>query len=208
VDLWKAKAHIAQQRPFDVKSDLYKLAYDIIMAISFGFSDESSSTKAQLDAILAEPEQQRTKNLISDSRTNTNTNTNEPYPFSNLPLDAEGQAVADLTESVSVGYTSPIPYLHTWLLLRLPPLRSAVKIKEKMTKRQIDAAVSTLPPTDEEAQKRAKTAVEYLVFRERASARKMNRTPDFHARYIYDEVRCARQHPMMICLLFGFFLNL
>ncbi|KIW22942.1 uncharacterized protein PV07_11185 [Cladophialophora immunda] len=54
VELWKAKAQIAQQRPFDVKQDLYKLAYDIIMAISFGLSDESSCTRTQLRALLSE----------------------------------------------------------------------------------------------------------------------------------------------------------
>lgn len=186
VNLWKAKSQIAQQRPFDVKQDIYKLAYDIIVAISFGLSDESSCTRMQLNAALAEQP--------SHSSMNMNSQSHEPYPFVDLPMDIEGQAVAKLVESVSVGYNSPIPYLHTWLLLRLPPLRSAVKIKEEMTKRQIDAAVANLPPTDEEAQKSAKTAVEYLIFRERAAARKMNRHPNFHARYIYDEVRMiARQ---------------
>lgn len=180
VNLWKAKSQIAQQRPFDVKQDIYKLAYDIIMAISFGLSDDRSCTKRQLDAIVLAEQQ---------SPSSPSGPHHEPYPFFDQPMDAEGRAIAELTDTVSVGYTSPIPYLHTWLLLRLPPLRHAMKTKESLTRRQIDAAVAKMPPTDEEAQKSAETALEYLVYRERAAARKMNRAPNFHARYIYDEVR-------------------
>ncbi|KIW92403.1 uncharacterized protein Z519_07387 [Cladophialophora bantiana CBS 173.52] len=54
VNLWKAKSAIAQRRPFDVKNDLYKLAYDIIITISFGLSDQLSCTRMQLNASLSE----------------------------------------------------------------------------------------------------------------------------------------------------------
>ncbi|EXJ74561.1 uncharacterized protein A1O5_02857 [Cladophialophora psammophila CBS 110553] len=100
------------------------------------------------------------------SSTSNQSQSHEPYPFPDISVDAEGQAMVELTESISAGYTSPSPYLYTWLALRLHSIRSAVKIKRKTTRRPIDAAVANLPPTNEEAQKSAKTAVEYLIFRD------------------------------------------
>ncbi|KAJ9610803.1 hypothetical protein H2200_005580 [Cladophialophora chaetospira] len=177
LDLWKAKAAIAQGQSFDVKWDLHKAAFDIILATSFGLEDKDSCTRQQLHATIAEGRTARHEKTPDDI-----------YPFSRLPMDAEGQAIIDLTESISVGLRSPIPYLHSWILLRLPPLRHAVKIKENMTRRQIDLAVAKLVDSDEEARRNAKTGLEYLVVRERASARKEGRKPKFHSRYIYDEL--------------------
>ncbi|KAJ9644327.1 hypothetical protein, variant [Exophiala oligosperma] len=178
LDLWKAKTIIANGRPFDVKWDIHKAAFDIIMAVSFGLKDEDSCTIKQLRATLAE----------DNPRASRQVDLNEPYKFSSLAMDPEGQAVLDLTESISVGFSSPIPYIHSWILLHMPPLRNAVQVKEQMTRRQIDGAVAKLPPTDEEAQRNAKTGLEYLIFRERASARKSGREPNYHSRYIYDEL--------------------
>jgi hypothetical protein len=180
VDLWKLKSSIAGSRYFDAKTDLGRAAFDIIMAVAFGLSDQDGATSRQISLTSKEASRSllTAKVLEADS----------PYPFQTADMDREGQALLDLTDSIHIGITSILPYLYSWIALRRPPLSHAVRTKEVMMARHIDNAVAKLPLTDEEAQRSAQTALEYLVFRERTIARREGRKPDYHGRYIYDEV--------------------
>jgi hypothetical protein len=188
VNLWKLKASVAGSHHFDAKRDIGRAAFDIIMAVAFGLNDQDGATCRQISLTFKETSRNlpTAKLLEPDS----------PYPFQTADMDTEGQALLDLTDSIHIGITSILPYLYSWIALRRPPLSHAVRTKEAMMARHIDAAVAKLPSTDEEAQRSAQTALEYLVFRERTIARREGRKPDYHGRYIYDEVSAFS---MMLC---------
>ncbi|KAH7379123.1 cytochrome P450 [Phaeosphaeria sp. MPI-PUGE-AT-0046c] len=177
VQLWQIKSRKSSGKPFDAKGDIGRATFDIIMAVAFGLDDESSCTQGQYRYTRAKDDE--TTNDISSS---------QPAVFATAPLSAQGQAILDLTDSIHIGVTSMLPYLHSWVALRLPPLRHAVKLKEELIRGHINAAVAGMPISNEEAQEKAKTALELLVLRERSMAQKTGRRPNYHGRYVYDQL--------------------
>jgi hypothetical protein len=190
VELWRLKSKITNTcQPFDAKVDIGRAAFDIIMAVSFGLRDEESSVRKQIEC---------TRKELTSATERLETEW-EPYPFEVAAIDSEGQAIFDLTDSIQIGIRSSFPTIKSWLALRLPPLRKAVNTKENMMRRHIDVAVAKMSPSDEEAQRKAQTALEYLMFRERSMARKAGRKPNFHGRYVYDEVRSVFHARILQC---------
>lgn len=176
VDLWRVKSNLTEGRPFDFKDDIHKAALDIIMAVSFGLEQEASCTQKQL--------RETRDNHVKDTKSAPS----ESYDFSALPMNREPEAITTLAASVKIGFNSPLPVQHHWFLRQLPHLGGAVKTKNAMMRRKINESLSRMPPTDEEALKSARTALDNMLYRERLLANKAGRRPNFHASYIYDEV--------------------
>jgi hypothetical protein len=176
VDLWKLKTNIAKGRAFIFKEDIHKVALDIIMAVSFGLDKEDACIMKQ----FRETASRHVEDFISAP--------NEAYHFNDLPMDRDPAAITTLSASVEVGFNSPLPVQHHWVLRQLPKLGGAVKTKNNMMRRRIDESLARMPPTDEEALKNARTALDNMLCRERMLATKVGRRPDYYASYIYDEV--------------------
>jgi hypothetical protein len=184
VDLWKTKARITSGRPFDFKDDIHKAALDIIMAVSFGLEQEESCTQKQLSDTV--------NNHVED-RLSAPT---DPYSFNEVPMAKEPEAITTLAASVKIGFNSPLPVQHHWFLRQLPHLGGAVRTKNAMMRRKINESLARMPPTDEEALKSARTALDNMLYRERLLANKAGRRPNFHASYIYDEVSLFQKLPL------------
>jgi hypothetical protein len=180
VDLWKLKAVLANSRAFIFKHDIHKAALDIIMSVSFGLEQQNSCIQKQ---------------LIETSNNHVEDRLHGPpdlYHFNDLPMERVPAAITTLAASVEVGFNSPLPVQHHWFLRQLPHLGGAVKIKNAMMRDKINESLSRMPQTDEEAEKSAKTALDNMLYRERLLAAKAGRRPNFHASYIYDEVRLLK----------------
>jgi hypothetical protein len=189
VDLWKLKSKITKGRPFIFKDDIHKAALDIIMAVSFGLGHDESCIQKQLDEISTN----HVEDYVSAPY--------QPYRFNELPMERVPAAITTLAASVEVGFNSPLPVQHHWILRQLPHLGGAVKTKNAMMRAKIEESLSHMPQTDEEAMKSARTALDNMLYRERLLANKVGRRPNFHASYIYDEVSCALMMHCITCAM-------
>ncbi|KAJ9610808.1 hypothetical protein H2200_005585 [Cladophialophora chaetospira] len=103
-------------------------------------------------------------------------------------METEPAAITTLAASVEVGFNSPLPVQHHWVLRQLPHLGGAVRIKNNMTRREISKSLARMPDDDEKAQSSARTALDNMLYRERLTAKKNGHKPNFYASYIFDEM--------------------
>jgi hypothetical protein len=178
VKLWHEKCLYAAERPFDGKRDIQRAALDVITAVSFGLDDENSATRRQLDDVL--------------SRSTAGVTFAEPgkdiVEFPVHPLTTELDATLTIVESSAVGFSSPIPRWHYWILSQFPYLKDAARVREEWTRREIDKAVKAISKDGSDNESATRSALEFMVLREAAAAKKAQRPPRFHRRRIYDEV--------------------
>ncbi|KAF5719485.1 cytochrome P450 monooxygenase 3A14 [Fusarium mundagurra] len=178
VKLWHEKCVHAAELPFDGKRDIQRATLDVITATSFGLDDENSATKRQLDDMLA--------------RSTAGVKFTQPgkkiVDFPVHPLTKELDATLTIVESSAVGFSSPMPRLHYWILKQFPYLKNAARVREEWTRREIDKAVEAMPKDGSENTSATRSALEFMVLREAAAAQKAGRPPRFHRRRIYDEL--------------------
>ncbi|KAH7237790.1 cytochrome P450 [Fusarium redolens] len=178
VKLWHEKCLYAAERPFDGKRDIQRAALDVITAVSFGLDDENSATRRQLDDML--------------SRSTAGVTFAEPrkdiVEFPVHPLTTELDATLTIVESSAVGFSSPIPRWHYWILSQFRHLKDAARVREEWTRREIDKAVKAISKDGSDNESATRSALEFMVLREAAAAKKAQRPPRFHRRRIYDEL--------------------
>ncbi|EMT74057.1 Cytochrome P450 3A14 [Fusarium odoratissimum] len=178
VRLWHEKCLHAAEHPFDGKRDVQRATLDVITAVSFGLDDENSATKRQLDDMLARSTAgvtfaQPEKKIVD---------------FPVHPLTTELDATLTIVESSAVGFSSPTPRWHYWILSQFPYLKKAARVREEWTRREIDKAVKAISKDGSENAWATRSALEFMVLREAAAANKAQRPPRFHRRRIYDEL--------------------
>lgn len=178
VQLWQQKAQHAAERSFDGKPDIQRAALDAIVAVSFGLDEKDSASRQQLDDLLSRP---AGGVAVVDAAKGV-------VEFPVVPLPKELEATLTVIESVSVGFSSPIPRWHHWYLRQVDPLKSAAKIREEWTRREIDKAVKAIIEDGSENASATRSALEFMVLREAGAAKKAGRPPRFHRRMIYDEL--------------------
>ncbi|KAF4338311.1 cytochrome P450 monooxygenase 3A14 [Fusarium beomiforme] len=179
VQLWHEKCLYAAERPFDGKPDIQRAALDVITAVSFGLDDKSSATRRQLDDMLS---RSTTGGAVLTERQGN------MVEFPVHPLTTELDATLTIVESSAVGFSSPFPRWHYWLLKQFWYLKDAGKVREEWTRREIDKAVKTISKDGSDNTSATRSALEYMVLREAAAAKKAQRPPRFHRRRIYDEL--------------------
>jgi hypothetical protein len=176
IDLWRRKAKIAAGVPFIFRQDIHKAALDIIMAAAFGLDEDESCIKKQSEVLSRHgPSHFFPRTIVH---------------FEDVPMDREAKAITDLAASVKIGFSSPMPVQHHWVLRQLPHLARAIKTKNAMMRRKIEESLTRMPRDDEEALKLSRTALDSMLYRERLLANRGGREPNYHASYIYDEVHC------------------
>ncbi|KLP09079.1 related to TRI13-cytochrome P450 [Fusarium fujikuroi] len=178
VRLWHEKCLHAAEHPFDGKRDLQRATLDVITAVSLGLDDENSATKRQLDDMLA-----RSSAGVTFMQPET-----KIVDFPVHPLTEELDATLTIVESSSVGFSSPIPRWHYWVISHFPYLKNAARVREEWTRREIDKAVEAISKNGSDNEWATRSALEFMVLREAAAAKKANRPPRFHRRRIYDEL--------------------
>ncbi|TVY64024.1 Cytochrome P450 monooxygenase TRI13 [Fusarium oxysporum f. sp. cubense] len=178
VKLWHEKSLHAAERPFDAKRDIQRATLDVITAVSFGLENENSATKRQLDDML--------------SRSTAGVTLTQPEKkivgFPVHPLTTELDATLTIVESAAVGFSSAIPRWHYWVLSQFPYLKNAARVREEWTRSEIDEAVKAISKAGSENAWATRSALEFMVLRETAAAKKAQRPPRFHRRRIYDEL--------------------
>ncbi|CCF33717.1 cytochrome P450 monooxygenase [Colletotrichum higginsianum] len=176
VELWSLKAKWALDHPFDAHRDLQNSALDIIMAAAFGQADGSS---VLWQHIIQE---------AGHRPVTVPSNPVEPVIFRNLELPAEYQATVDITHFMGRVVTSPFPTQQAWLLKKFTKVGDVFMAKDQFIKSRIQKAVSRLDGNGSAKDKVAKSALDYIVLREVAAAKKAGCKPMLDSKRIEDEL--------------------
>jgi hypothetical protein len=186
LELWDIKLELAQGHAFDAEHDVFHGALDAIYAATFGLADEDSSTSTQ------------TRFLSAGQNIDVPKDINEPiaFPAAALPLGFESILV--LTDSLEVSIKSPSPPIAYWFLSKLPYMRRAEKVKEKMIIGEVDKAIDRF----ETGGQPQRCAIDDILRREKMLAEKEERLPNYRSRSIYDEVSLVKTdcyHSLTCC---------
>jgi len=181
VTLWKAKAAIADGRPFSAADDVFYAALDAVFAFSFGASYPHRSTAAQLKSI-SRVDAQSVRSLPPDAA----------VPFPVEPLHETSQAIIDLVGEVQQVTHSPSARLAWWWLKRTAAHRRAARVRDACIKDQVEQAVARLESHEAVSagadEGDAKSAVDLMMDRERRFAAKEGRKPIYWSDVMRDEV--------------------
>ena len=173
LDLWKLKSEVAQGHPFAATADIYHAALDAIWAVAFGTS-EVNTTKAQIKHLSC-----------NQNSVQLQANVDQPVYIPEFPIPAIFKAILKLTSSLEGTITFPIPKLHAIIVHRFPSMRKAHAIKNKAIADEVQKSVQRL-----QGQKNVVTrcAIDDILRRELAVAKKKGRAPHFNTKAMFDEV--------------------
>ena len=171
IAFWKEKAKIANGRPLDAHTDLALLTFAVTQASAFGASKQDD--KASL------PFSCRVQNTESTPSSFATHEKDAPFPFVPLEHPEMFTAVSTISQTVWDGYAAPSQALFHFINYFRPTIRNAFKTKMDVIQSRIDRSVQRLSREGQRFQPRS--AVDYVVSREEAAAKKEGRVPDFQS---------------------------
>lgn len=182
IRVWTVKCDKAAGRPFSAHHDLTYLALDAILAAVFGMAEEENITLQRLREV------QKWKPGLDLAK-----DTEDPVPFPETedvvpPISA---AIITLSMSATENQLSPMPALTSWVMRKFPYMRKAIAIKEEYVRRKVDECIPLIESTGDNkppsTTTQPRSALHSVLLRERETASKEGRKPDFHSRSIKDE---------------------
>jgi hypothetical protein len=172
LELWQTKLDLARGHPFAADDDIYNGALDAIFAATFGLNPKDSTLYSERQFILSK------EGIEVDS------DPNKPVTFPHARHPPGFDAVLTLTESLEAAIKSPLPRLHHWVLRQLPYMKSAREAKERMIANEVESGINRL----ESGEHADRCALDDILHRETAIAKKEGRPPAYRTRVIADEV--------------------
>jgi hypothetical protein len=176
--LWKIKARVADNRPFEATGDVFHAALDAVLEFSFGKSFAHRAVPPQMEGVLM-LEKQGVANVVDEG----------PLDFGTAPLHETLRATLHSGETVGDVLDSPFPRLSWWWKSIQPSERTFARIREEYIKEQVMKAVGRLnseKDTSDDAW--VMSAVDLMMDREQQFARKENREPMYWSAAVRDEV--------------------
>ncbi|KKP05781.1 cytochrome P450 monooxygenase [Trichoderma harzianum] len=175
VDMWSYKVAQAVGRPFSAYEDLHCVALDIILAAAFGIPLEQSTTQKQYEFLQLQPSKIKSAGSKDD-----------PVTYDRTPIAESRTALMKVTETVVVGYKSPFPRLHHWIL-RNTIWRRDFALKEEFITDEINKGVERLT-SDNKQENRMRCAMDMMLLREFGYAKKEGRKPNINSPRMRDEL--------------------
>lgn len=198
--LWDAKCRIADGRPFDAEKDIFYVALDAVNSFSFGASFQHRAIAPQLKVIgTIEKDGIKSLQAATSSR-------DSPIHFPTARIDDALQAILTIADAVEGQYSTLFPKFKWWRRQTFESgLREAVKTRKKLCRSVIAAAVTQLDSRGED-ESWARSATDLMVRREKLSADKEGRKPEYFSESMIDEVspHKNRPHCLMLMTLFRF----
>ncbi|KAI1345362.1 cytochrome P450 [Xylaria sp. FL0043] len=184
VNLWRMKAKLAKGRPFEAYGDLNDAALDIIMAVTFGRPD------SQDDAMPRQLQELRSRASTGQSFTVSSTHGCAVFPRASISEDFEN--VVAVKETMRIGFSSPFPCPHIWLLKRFTRLGKSFARKDRVIHGEISRAAERLTSLSSDQSKLESqtihSAMDSMILREVALAKREGRKPDVHSARLRDEL--------------------
>ncbi|KAK8080418.1 hypothetical protein PG997_008236 [Apiospora hydei] len=174
IELWKLKAQKAGGRPFRAEDDLHTMTFDIIKVVALGEGDNQSMTALYTDLV---------RSTAANAQDASSAGQDEPFVFPENEPNVDLRAHGTQQEAVGAAATQPFPGLFHKMNNRKPVMREAFAAKFSMLDRQVSLGVKRM-----EAGAEVKSALDYMMQREIASAKKAGRAPVFNSPSMYDEL--------------------
>ncbi len=171
VKLWDHKARVAQGHAFMAEDDIYNVALDVIFAATFSLEVKKGNTVAQLQQLQA-------------AQVSLPKSPDELVEFPQFIRPDSFEAISVLVGSLAITIKAPFPIFAHWALRQMPYMRKARADKEKLFKDMINESIEKVT-TDKHVKR---SALDDIILRETAAAKKDGRAPVYHSRTIYDEV--------------------
>ncbi|KAE9565955.1 hypothetical protein CGMCC3_g17858 [Colletotrichum fructicola] len=171
VHFWEMKARLGSGRPFDVNEDLNHNALDDMLSFVFDKHFEHTALGPQFQT------------LSQLNPSNIEIGPDGEVKFPEVPVHEFISALYETVEGIDEVTKSMFPWLKTWWINQTPKFRKLVAVKRQVVREQIQGSLRRLDETGE-----AKTAVEYMLMREKRTADREGRKPDFENPVLMDEI--------------------
>lgn len=175
VKLWQLKANMANEQPFTALEDFNFLTGDIICAAALGILDEESDTVKHYNRLKA-----------SNLPTGDCTKSDQPYPFPEYKATGILAATHTIADSITGARTASMPKLYWFFTNLRPSVSKAQKERTRILQTYIDRARDASAKNGPSTSYRA--AVDYIVYREIAAAKKEGRPPALSSPEIHDSL--------------------
>lgn len=139
IDLWEAKARIADGRPFEVELDAYYLALDAVVAFSYGDSYSERALSPQIEKIAALSGQQ-----IAKMRATSGGAEDAPMVFPEARVHEALEATLAMVQMTDTLQSSVVPRFTWWWLSKTPKIRKAWSARDEFVAGEIAKAAERL----------------------------------------------------------------
>ncbi|KAF5520693.1 Cytochrome P450 monooxygenase TRI13 [Colletotrichum aenigma] len=171
VHFWEMKARLGSGRPFDVNEDLNHNALDSMLSFVFDEHFEHTALGPQFKAL----------SQLHPSSIKIGPDGEAEFP--EAPVHKFISALYQTVEGIDEVTKSMLPCLKTWWINQTLKFRKLVAGKRQVMREQIQGSLRRLDETGE-----AKTAVEYILMREKRTAEKEgHKQPEFKSLILIDE---------------------
>ncbi|KAK1992804.1 cytochrome p450 monooxygenase [Colletotrichum falcatum] len=171
VRFWETKARLGRGRPFDANEDLNHNALDGMLSFVFDRHFEHTALGPQFEAL----------SRLDPSRVEVGPDGEARFP--EAPVHEFISTLYETVEGIDKVTKSMVPWLKTWWISQTPKFRRVTAVKRRVVREQIQGSLRRLRETGE-----AKTAVEHMLMREKRTADKQGRKPDFENPTLMDEI--------------------
>ncbi|GKT46906.1 cytochrome P450 monooxygenase TRI13 [Colletotrichum spaethianum] len=179
VELWKAKARIADGRPFSAEKDIYFTALDAVLDFGFGDSCLHRALTPQLK-LLRSTEEQPAHDRVGLAGT---------VEFAVVQPHESIEAILAADEVIQDVANSGFMKLTWWWKGLQPRQRKLKNMRAEFVREQTAHAIEKLhKDADEENESWVKSAVELIIQRERKFAKKEGRDPVYWSPVMKDEL--------------------
>ncbi|KAJ6789995.1 hypothetical protein PWT90_07586 [Aphanocladium album] len=179
VELWKQKARLANDRPFNAEEDIFHATLDAVTAFTFG---------SQYPHRAIQPKLADLKGLsINDIKYGSSVD--EPVEFLHCEIDEELRNMVGLIREGEIVQAMGLQDLGWIFEKRTRRYKALEKAKVGYIGREISKALDRMKNLDETtAEETARHGVDLMVNRERIMAAKENRQPNYFGETIRAEV--------------------
>lgn len=182
IRVWDVKCDKAAGRPFSAHHDLTYLALDAILAAAFGLAENENITVQRLREVQKwTPGDESTRDADGPV----------PFPETDDTVPPISAAIITLSMSLTENQLSPMPVLTAWVMRKFPYMRRAIAIKEEYVRRKVDECIPLIETAgngkNPGATSQPRSALHSVLLRERETASKEGRGPEYHSRAIADE---------------------
>ncbi|KJZ79678.1 hypothetical protein HIM_01147 [Hirsutella minnesotensis 3608] len=173
IELWNLKASAADSKPFTANHDLYMASLDMISSAAFGMDESQAAIAKEIRQIKSFPSV-----VLDDSR--------KSIDFPQAAQGPEIEALLDIADMVAIAQASPFPTLAQYSALLKPKHARAHWHRRALLQRQTARCLTRLAITG--GASAPQSALEELLRREKSTASRANRRPDYYSPAIRDEV--------------------
>jgi hypothetical protein len=184
VKFWEIKARLADGLAFEVNDDLDHSALDGMLSFVFDRHFKHTALGPQIDLV---------------SRMDPASMAASPKGEALFPKAGVHKFISALYETVDkidVVTKAMSPRLAMWWIHQTPSYKRITHVKRQVVREQIQGALQRLEATGE-----TKTAIEFMLAREKKAAEKQQRKPDFENPIMMDEVSRRTLNPASNCIL-------